>query len=120
MISAMVEGHGRLASGPRADEEMAARGSGAWAYLRHAAAAGDMKPCGHDHRELTHVGDRTGGGESCRFCELPDGRGPISCRVGEAADLAVAHSVVDERQQVTGGRDTANVATASSTDACLH
>ena len=51
--------HGRLASGPRADEVVAARWSGAWAYLRHAAVAGDMKPCGHDHRELTHVGDRT-------------------------------------------------------------
>ena len=29
--------------------------SGAGAYLRHAAATGDMKPCGHDHRELTHL-----------------------------------------------------------------
>ena len=105
VFSALVDGHGRLASGPRADEVVAAHVSGAWAYLRHAAVAGDMKPCGHDRRELTHVGDRTGGG-SCRFFELPGGRGPISCGVGEAADLAVAQAVVDEGQQVAGGGDT--------------
>jgi hypothetical protein len=42
--------------------------------------------------------------------ELPAGRGPISRGVGEAADLAVAHSVVDEGQQLAGGGDTADVA----------
>ena len=119
VFSASVDGHGRLASGPRADEVAAARVSGAWAYLRHAAAAGDMKPCGHDRRELTHVGDRTGGG-SCRFCELPGGRGPISCGVGEAADLAVAQAVVDESQQVAGGGDAADVATTAGADAGFH
>ena len=36
-------------------EVVAARWSGAGAYLRDAAAAGDMKPFGHDRRELTHV-----------------------------------------------------------------
>ena len=30
--------------------------SGAGAYLRHARSRGDMKPCGHDHDELNHVG----------------------------------------------------------------
>jgi hypothetical protein len=89
VVLSVVGGHGGLASVPRADEAVAARVSGAWAYLRHAIAVGDMKPCGHDHRELTHVGDRTLSG-SCRFCELPDGRGPISGGGGEAADLAVA------------------------------
>jgi len=119
VFSASVDGHGRLASGPRADEVAAARVSGAWAYLRHAVAAGDMKPCGHDRRELTHVGDRTGGG-SCRFCELPGGRGPISCGVGEAADLAVAQAVVDESQQVAGGGDAADVATTAGADPGFH
>jgi hypothetical protein len=37
-------------------EVVAARWSGAWAYLRHAPRLGvSMKPYGHDHRELTHV-----------------------------------------------------------------
>ena len=90
VLSVVAGGHGGPASRPRAEEVVAARLSGAWAYLRHAVAAGDMKPCGHDHRELTHVGDRTLGGGSCRFCGLPGGRGPISRRVGETADLAVA------------------------------
>jgi hypothetical protein len=55
MVSVRVMGHGEPGFGPRVDEVAAARCSGAWAYLRHAAAAGDMKPCGHDHRELTHL-----------------------------------------------------------------
>ena len=54
VVSDRVKGHGEPGFGPRAVEVVAARCSGAWAYLRHAAAAGDMKPCGHDHRELTH------------------------------------------------------------------
>jgi hypothetical protein len=77
-----------------------------------------MKPCGHDHRELTHLDSTTPGGGSCRYCELPDGRGPISRGVtGEAADLAVAQPVVDERQQMAGRRDAADVAAAAGTDA---
>ena len=36
-------------------EVVAARCSGAGAYLRHAVVAGDMKPCGHDQRELTQI-----------------------------------------------------------------
>ena len=51
--------------------------------------------------------------------ELPAGRGPISCRRGEAADLAVAQPVVDERQQLAGGGDAADVATAAGADAVL-
>ena len=118
MVSDRVKGHGEPGFGPRSVEVVAARCSGAWAYLRHAAAAGDMKPCGHDHRELTHLDSTTPGGGSCRYCELPDGRGPISRRVtGEAADLAVAQPVVDERQQLAGGGDAADVATPSGTDA---
>ena len=72
-----VKGHGEPGFGPRSVEVMAARVRVPWAYLRHAAAAGDMKPCGHDHRELTHLDSTTPGGGSCRYCEPPDGRGPI-------------------------------------------
>ena len=72
-----VKGHGEPGFGPRSVEVMAAHVRVPWAYLRHAAAAGDMKPCGHDHRELTHLDSTTPGGGSCRYCEPPDGRGPI-------------------------------------------
>jgi hypothetical protein len=40
-----------------------------------------------------------------------------SCGVGEAADLAVAQPVVDEREQLAGGGDAADAATAAGTDA---
>ena len=43
----------------------------------------------------------------------------ISCGVGEAADLAVAQAVVDERQKVTGGGDASDVAAPPVTDTCL-
>ena len=40
-----------------------------------------------------------------------------SCRRGEAADLAVAQPVVDERQQLSGGGDATDVAAAVGADA---
>jgi hypothetical protein len=51
--------------------------------------------------------------------ELPAGRGPISCGLGEAADLAVAQPVVDQRQQLSGGGDTADVAAPAGADTCF-
>ena len=78
-----------------------------------------MKPCGHDHGELTMVLDHTVGWvmpilRAARW-PWPD----LMRRRGEAADLAVAQPVVDECQQVAGGGDAADVATPPGTDVCF-
>ena len=54
--------------------------------------------------------------------ELPGGRADSRCCVVvsvETADLAVAQAVVDEREEMTGGGDAADVAAAAVTDAGL-
>ena len=112
------EGHGEPGFGPRSHEVVAARLSGAGAYLRHARDGGDMKPCGHDHGNSLMVLDHTLGWVMpiLRAARWP---WPDLMRRGETADLTVAQPVVDERQQVAGGGDAADVATPPATDACF-
>ena len=74
-----------------------------------------MKPFGHDQRELTHVA-RPHEWWVMPLLELPGGRGPISYRVGEAAELAVAQPVEDQGEEVSGGGDAADVATSAGSD----
>ena len=45
--------------------------------------------------------------------ELPNGRGPISCGAVVRQRISPSRSVVDERQQMAGGGDAADVATPS-------
>jgi hypothetical protein len=75
-----------------------------------------MKPCGHDHGELNHVGrpHRVVGHADTRAASWPCLTS--RCVVGEAMDLAVAQPVVDEREEMTRRRDASEVAATAGAD----
>ena len=59
-----------------------------------------MKPCGHDHDELNHVGSTSTVGVVMPFANCVVAVPDITLSWGgEATDLAVAQPVVDEREE---------------------
>ena len=90
------------------------------AYLRHARRwRGDMKPSGHDPTSSSTLSTAPVWW-SCRLSSCA-GSCPTSRRVSglQATDLAVAHSEVDEREEMTSGSDTPDVDATTDTDTSL-